>query len=51
MDGSTTGDQFVRFTRYTHNHAGGRTDFIEYIAASNGKADIRSWVKEYLSEE
>ena len=51
MDGSTTDDQFVRFTRYTHNHAGGRTDFIEYIAASNGKADIRSWVKEYLSEE
>jgi hypothetical protein len=51
LDGSTTGDQFVRFTRYTYNHAGGRTDFIEYIAASNGKADIRSWVKEYLSEE
>ena len=51
LDGSTAGDKFVRFTRYTHNHAGGRTDFIEYIAASNGTADIRSWVKEYLSEE
>ena len=51
LDGSSAGDQFVRFTWFTHNHAGGHTDFIEYIAASGGKADIRSWVKEYLSEE
>ena len=51
LDGSTAGDRYVRFTRYTHNHSGGRTDYIEYIAASNGKAAIRSWVKEYLSEE
>ena len=51
LDGQFEGEQFVQFTRYTRSHSGGgHTDFFKYIAASNGKADIRLWVKDYLSE-
>lgn len=51
LDGQLEGEQLVQLTRYTRSHSGGGyTDYFKYIAASKGKADIRMWVKEYLSE-
>lgn len=45
------GEKFVQFTHYTRSHSdGGRTDIFEYIAASNGNADIKRWEKDYLSD-
>lgn len=44
-------ERLVQFTHYTRSHSdGGRTDIFEYIAASKGKADIKRWEKDYLSD-
>lgn len=43
-------EKFERLTKFTRSHSGGRTEIIEYIAATRGKANVRSWVKDYLSE-
>ena len=51
LDGQVEGEQFVQLTRYTRSHGGGgHTDFYKYVAASKGRADVRLWVKDYLSE-
>lgn len=50
-DGYIDGEQLLQLTKYTRTHSGGRTDYFKFVAASNGKTSIHSWVKEYLSEE
>ena len=50
-DGHIEGEQLLQLTKYTRTHAGGRTEFVKFVAASNGNASIHSWVKDYLSEE
>lgn len=44
-------EQFVQFTSYTRSHSDGvHTDIIVFVADSNGKADIKRWEKDYLSD-
>ncbi|MBR4536191.1 MAG: hypothetical protein IKO62_05985 [Bacteroidales bacterium] len=51
QDGPIEGEQLIQLTQYTRTHSGGRYKFIKFVAASRGRANIHSWVKDYLSEE
>ena len=50
-DGYIESEQLLQLTKYTRTHSGGRIEYINFVAASKGNTSIRSWVKEYLSEE
>ncbi len=42
---------FVQCTKYTRTDTeGGKTEYFQYIASSNGKTDVKTWSKNYLSE-
>ena len=50
VDEPSEGVKFERLTKFTRTHSGGSTVSMEYIAATKGRVDIQSWVKNYLSE-
>ena len=44
-------EQFAQITKYTRKHTGGsRVEMFSYVAASKGKTERLSWIKEFLSD-